>query len=132
MLLFAFIVFCISVVGIGGLFALKYREIKQGVVVAESFRLSADQRAHQLKDLLNAAQVDIARVPPEAVRIMRFLVHEAALGFAAFARMIETQSHRLADVVSHKHHFERRETRSEFLKKVAEHKNGNGGEDLRK
>jgi hypothetical protein len=48
------------------------------------------------------------------------------LGFAAFARSSERQAHRLADLVSHKHGFVPRETRSEFLRKMSEHKNGGG------
>jgi len=53
-------------------------------------------------------------------------VREAALGLAASARYLERQAHRLADLVSHKRGFERRETKSEFLKQVTDFKASNG------
>jgi len=83
-------------------------------------------RAQQVKELLDAARVDLAKVPPEGVRLFRIGIHMLALGFAALARTAERYAHRLADLVSYKHRFEKRDTRSEFLKKVSEHKNGNG------
>ena len=67
-----------------------------------------------------AARKDMQDLLPRAVLLSRFLVHEAALGIARAARYSERQAHRLADMVSHKRGFERRETRSEFLRKVSE------------
>ena len=52
-------------------------------------------------------------------------LHFAALEFAHLARQASRQAHRLADFVSHKRNFERKETRSEFLRKMTELKNGN-------
>jgi hypothetical protein len=77
-----------------------------------------------MKELLLAARVDLAKVPPELLRFSRIALHEAALGFAYLARLAERRAHRIADFVSHKRHYERRETRSEFLKKVSEGRNG--------
>lgn len=123
-MLYALVVFLISLVAIGGLFGVKYWEIRSGRILFPGVRLKADARAGQLKELILAARLDIAKLPPNLLRLFRFLIHEAALGLAALARIGERQAHRLADTVSYKHRFERRETRSEFLKKVAEHKNG--------
>jgi hypothetical protein len=123
-MVFAVIVFVFSLFGIAALFALKYWELRHEKVLAPDFRRKTDVRARQLKELAYAARADLVKLLPEIVRVARFIVHEAALGFAALARFSERQAHRLADLVSHKRGFERRETRSEFLKKVAEHKNG--------
>ena|SRR6185436_13173327 len=123
-MLFAIIVFAFSFVGITGLFALKYWELQRERVVLPEFRRKNDMRAQRVKELAHAARVDLEKLLPEIVRVARILVHEAALALAALARFSERQAHRLADLVSHKRGFERRETRSEFLKKVAEHKNG--------
>src|SRR3989338_5934595 len=125
----AFIVFFFSFFAIAFLFALKSWEIRSGRVVFAAWRKKADVRALQLKELLEAARLDISKLPPEAVRLSRTLIHQLALGFAAFARGAEGHAHQVADLVSYKHHFEKSDTRSEFLKKVAEHKNGNGLSD---
>lgn len=116
--------FFVSIVGIAGVFGIKHWEQSAQRVLAPSFRGKLDVRALQVKELLAAARLDLAKLPPAAVRLGRFLIHEAALGLAVLARIAEKQLHRLADLVSHKHRFEKRSTRSEFLKKVAEHKSG--------
>jgi hypothetical protein len=123
-------VFIISLVGLLALFGLKYAELRAGRTFAPSMRERLDVRALQLKELIIALRLDLVQVLPFFWKLLRFLIHELALGFAALARILEAQAHRLADLVSHKHRFERRETRSEFLKKVSEHKNGNGSSEL--
>ncbi len=125
-MVFAATVFFISFLSIVSLFALKYWELRNERVIAPILRAKFDARALHLKDLLAAARVDLAKIPPLTLRLTRILIHEAALGLAVLARITERQLHRLADLVSHKHRFEKRETRSEFLKKVSEHKNGGG------
>lgn len=129
-MVFGVILFVASLVGIALLFAFKYWEEKRGALVAPGLRAKADAEALHIKALVFAARTDLARVPPELVRLLHILVHEAALGFAKLARASERQAHRLADMVSHKRHFEPRETRSEFLKKVSEHKNGGSNEEI--
>ena len=121
---FAIIIFGMSLVAVSSLFVLKYWETGSGRVIAPSLRARADHRALELKDALFHVRLDIARIPPFAVLFMRYLVHEGALAFAAFARLSERQAHRLADVVSHKRTFAPRETRSQFLKQVSDHKTG--------
>jgi hypothetical protein len=122
----AIITFSLSLLGIVSLFGLKYWELRREQVLAPALREKVDARAGQLKELIVAARKDASKLPPALVRLARLLLHEGALAFAALARLMERQAHRLADLVSYKHRFERRETRSEFLKKVAEHKSGNG------
>jgi len=123
------VVFFVSLAGIVLLFLLKYWENKRSRVLAPQLRERLDIRTLQLKELMIAARMDLGKLPPEALRLSRIAIHAGALGFAAFARTMETYAHEIADVVSYKHRFEKRETRSEFLKKVAEHKNGGEGED---
>ncbi len=126
MVFFAIFVFGVSLIGIIALFALKYRELKIGRKLAPAMRTRADHEALVLKNKLFNMRTDIARIAPIAVLYGRYLVHEGALGFAAFARMSEQQAHHLADAVSHKRTFVPRETKSDFLKKVSEHKSGGG------
>ena len=121
-MVFAGILFALSLLGIAALFVFKRWEMKRETILFSGLRARGDVRAQQLKELALAARMDLAKVPPEALRITRILIHEGALAFAALARFLERQAHRLADFVSHKRGFEKRETRSEFLKKVAEHK----------
>ena len=123
---FIIVVFVLALLGIGALFALKRWEMKHEQILFPVVRMRFDEQVLRLKELLGAARVDLAKVPPQTLRIGRILLHEAALGLAVLARFAERQAHRLADVVSYKHRFEKRETRSEFLKKVSEHKNGGG------
>ncbi len=115
-----------SLAGISALFGLKYWEMRNGTTVFPEWRVKADAQAAKLKELASAAWLDLALLPPLMLRTARVVVHEAALGMAALARISERQAHRLADFVSHKRGFERRETRSEFLRKVGEHRQGNG------
>jgi len=122
----AFVVFFFSLFAIAFLFALKSWEIRKERIVFAPWRERADVRALQLKELLDAARLDLSKLPPGAVRLSRIGIHQLALGFAALARAAEGYAHQVADLVSYKHHFEKRDTRSEFLKKVAEHKSGNG------
>ena len=123
---FAIMIFGISLIATASLFVLRYWETGSGRVIAPTLRVAADRQALQLKAKLFHIRLDLARIPPLAVLYGRYLVHEGALGFAAFARMSERQAHRLADMVSHKRTFVPRETRSEFLRKVSDHKNGEG------
>lgn len=124
-MVFATIIFVGSLIGIVALFGLKHWEMRREKLLVPAMRSELDRRAVQLKELMAAARVDLEKLPPIVMRLSRFAIHEAALGFAAMAHFAEREAHRVADLVSHKHRFERRETRSEFLKKVAEHKNGN-------
>lgn len=124
----AIVVFSFSLLSIVLLFAFKSWEIRRERVLLPVLRQKADVRALQLKELLDAARLDLSKLPPEAVRLSRIGIHQLALGFAAFARRAESYAHQVADLVSYKHRFEKRDTRSEFLKKVAEHKSGGLGE----
>ena len=126
MVVFAIIVFGVTLVAIAALFVLKRWEITRGRVLAPALRIRADHEALVLKNQLFHLRRNLARVAPIAVLYLRYLIHEGALGFASFARLSERQAHHLADAVSHKRTFVPRETKSEFLKKVSEHKNGGG------
>ncbi len=128
-MLLAATIFFVSIVGIVGIFALKSWERRTQRILVPLLRKKMDIHAMQAKELLGAASIDLAKLPPAGLRLARFLAHEAVLGLAFLARVTEGRLHRLADLVSHKHRFEKRETRSEFLKKVSEHKNGNGSNE---
>ena len=124
MAVFAIVVFGLSLIAISSLFLLKHWETGTGRVLAPAFRRSADLRALELKAQLFNIRGTLSRTGPIAALYMRYLIHRGALGFAAFARFSERQAHKLADAVSHKRTFAPRETKSQFLKQVSEHKNG--------
>jgi|SRR3989344_3740278 len=126
MVIFAVAVFFVSLAGTVALFVLKQWEERTGRTLAPTVHRYLDVRALQGKELLVALQADLEKLPPELVHLAHIAVHTGALEVARLARFLEAQAHRLADFVSHKHRFERRAPRSEFLKKVIEHKNGNG------
>ena len=124
MAIFAGVVFLLSLALIALLFALNIREARTGRYPLAEWRSIADRDAMRLKELALAADLDMKKVPPFLSDVGHASVHFAALEFARAARAASRQAHRLADFVSHKRNFERRETRSEFLKKMSEYKNG--------
>jgi len=120
----AFTLFFASLVGLALLFTIKSIETRRQRVFMPHLRESADDAALSLKVLLDRARVESARIPPTLMYVTRFLLHEAALGVAKLARIAEAKSHSVADYVSHKRGFEKREPRSEFLKHMNDHKDG--------
>ncbi|HWP61503.1 MAG TPA: hypothetical protein VN495_02795 [Candidatus Paceibacterota bacterium] len=125
MLVFSGILFIVSLSLIAMLFGFNIREARTGRYIATELRTAADHDALYLKELMEAADVDLKKIPPLLSHFAHVCLHIAALEFARFARNASRQAHRLADFVSHKRNFERRETRSEFLNKLGEYKNGN-------
>ncbi len=122
----AFAIFALSLIGISGLFVLKMWEMRTARDIAPEIRERADQAALILKQLIARSQEEARKLPPEILILARTILHDAALGAAALARYLEKQSHRVAEKVSHKASFERRETNNHFLKNVSEYRNGNG------
>lgn len=141
MTLFALCVFGLSLFGIVFLFMMKRYELSRGTLMGGALRDQADLFALRVKWVIMVIEWYLARTPIFLSVLARYGVRMAALGFANLARTSEQQAHRLADMVSHKRNFERRETRSEFLKQMSEHpmrnqngshgagKNGNGKDD---
>lgn len=124
MILFYTIVFFGSLIGIASLFVVKAMEInRHRLVLAPERRMRFDEIAAHIKQRLLHSGEEIAKLWPMALLIGRYFVHCTALRVAKFARRMEGMAHKMADVVSHKHHFERGETRSEYLKRVSEHSN---------
>ncbi len=125
----AFVIFGLTLFGIIILFAIKIREMAYPSAVRAPWRDRADDFALQIKWVILVLEWYISRLPLLTTRIVRRIVGSAALSYARLARVSAEQAHLLADFVSHKRSFERRETKSQFLKQVIEHKNGNGGDD---
>lgn len=122
----ALIVFFASLGGILFLFLLKRIEMNRERRFAEGLRARADASALRIKTLLETSEEILENIPFVIAALARYGIHIGALGFARLARTSAEQAHALADLVSHKRNFERRETKSEYLKQVTEHKNGNG------
>ncbi len=124
-MLIAAILFFASLAGIALLFALKHWEMGTERIIAPAVRSSADRHALRFKDMLEKGRGELEKLPPALVHVTRFGIHELALGIASLARILERQAHRLADMVSHKHRFERKETKNGYLKQVSDHQNSN-------
>ena len=123
MTLAAMIVFFVSLICIIALFTLKRMEVNREGRFFEPMRVTADHSALRVKALLQATEGYIENIPYFLGAMTRYSVHVGALSFARLARVSEEQAHRLADLVSHKHRFERRETKSKYLKEVSGYKN---------
>ena len=115
-------VFFFSFACIAILFGFKLREQEGGRVLAPGLRHAADKGALRLKELLSAVQIDLKKLPPIILYAGQLVVHFAALEFARAARAASRRAHQLADFVSHKRNFQRRQIRSEFLRKVGTRK----------
>ncbi len=120
-MLFYAIVFFISLACVSCLFGVKYWEKENKRVLYPRYREMADEYAVKLKELALSGREELSKLPPRVLILAKRIVHESALGVARLARDTESRAHQLADLVSHKHRFEKRETRSEFLKQVGEY-----------
>lgn len=121
---FSFSFFLLSV-----LILLKRIESVRGKRYFEPVRVRADHGARQLKRYLEVLEIIAENTPFFVFAVLRYGIHVGALGFARAARRAAREAHRLADVVSHKHRFERRETTSDYLKQVAEKPGDNVAEE---
>ncbi len=121
------LVFGCALLGIVFLFVLKSIETKRSVRYANFVRSKADQGALEVKRWMEITEWYLERTPWFLNALARYGIHIGALSFARLARTSAEQAHRLADFVSHKHRFERRETKSKYLKDVSEFKNSDDG-----
>lgn len=127
MTLAALIVLGSSIVGILLLFLVKKIEIARGALIGGSFRDDADLFAMRVKWVFLVIEWYLARLPDFLFLLTRYGIRVGALSAAKLARRAEEQAHQIADFVSHKRNFERRETKSHYLKQVSEKgDNGNG------
>lgn len=124
-------VFFASLTGLSLLFGLKAIESKRGNIFLPRVRSVADDAALSLKSLLSELRVMLSKLPPACVYLSRVVLHKLALGSAQLARLAEAQSHKVADLVSHKRTFEKREPRSDFLKQVGERNDVDSGLDTK-
>lgn len=92
--------------------------------VAPRVREQLDGYARILKRLIEAGEDALARLPSVGTFLTLKFLAFVSVRLARLSRAASEAAHRLADFISHKHNFERREIRSEFLKTVIEHKNG--------
>ncbi len=117
-------VFGFSLFGIVFLLALKAWEMRRERVVAPGFRAQLDKGALVLKAQIEKGEEAIAELPSVLSFVAMKALALSSVYLAHLARRMSESAYRLADFISHKHNFERRETRSEFLKTMIEHKNG--------
>lgn len=135
MTLTAAIVFGVSLLLLAVLFLVKRVELNRHARMFEGMRARADSGALQIKAALVRGESYLEELPFFLGALSRYLVHIGALSFAKLARASAKRAHQLADFVSHKHGFERRETKSRFLREVSDVKSGkvveeNGVENL--
>src|SRR5262245_47228575 len=110
----AMVLLGVSVLGIAGLFYVKHWEERNARIFAPALRVIADSQALELKAFLGHAQEELKKLGPTSVKVARALLHDLALSLAALSRASERGAHQLADMVSHKNSFQRRETKNEF------------------
>lgn len=120
-MLIAAAIFFVSLIGIIILFGIKYWEVRNERPSISRVRTRADVRALEIKAWLLHLRAELEKVPPSVVALGRFGVRDVALGIAGVARSIERQAHKLADLVSHKRHFERKESKNSYLKRVSDY-----------
>lgn len=117
----ATIIFFISLVGLAGLFGFKHWENGREQMPWQDARRRIDERAHRTKEIMLVSAIELEKLPPYLLHVMRISIQRGAISFGYLAHWLGRRSHALADLVSHKHRFQRKETNSEFLKKVIEH-----------
>jgi hypothetical protein len=110
----------VSILGLSVLFYVKHWEETHARVFVPDLRLAADEKALEFKALLIQGKEEARKLGPTSLRLSRMLLHDLALSLAALSRASERGAHKLADMVSHKHAFQRRETQNEFLKQVSD------------
>ena len=123
MALFASVTFFSALTGIVLLFTLKSVEVRRGAVFLPRLRALFDRGALRLKGFLLYVGTLISLLPPFIAALSRFIFASGARSFARMAHKSAETAHGLADFVSHKRNFERKPARSEFLRKIGEHKN---------
>lgn len=117
-------VFGVSLCAIVLLFAFKAFEVRRAAATRAAWRDSADEFALRVKWMILVVEWYVARTPLFLTLLARWIVHMSALWFAGLAHGLANHAHRLADFVSHKRSFERRETRNQFLKQVSAREGG--------
>lgn len=120
----ALVVFAGSLTGIVVLFALKAWEAKRGHRFVPGAREHLDAGALALKKKVNEGEAFLSRLPLIGSFFAYKFLETLTVLFARMARGASDAAHRLADFISHKHNFERKELRSTFIKTMIEHKNG--------
>lgn len=117
-------VFGASLFGVMVLLSFKAWETGREQRVLNGMRTVLDEGACALKFQIERLESVLASLPTllsfGAFKVLALVAEK----FARIARGASEAAHRLADFISHKHNFERREIRSEFLKTMIEHKNG--------
>ena len=111
------------------LFGLKRVEVNRGARFGEGLRTRADLGALRIKRLLAMSEWYLEQAPFFLAALTRYGIHVGALSYARIARKSAESAHSLADLVSHKRGFQRRETKSQYLRDVSEVRNGKPTDD---
>jgi len=116
------VTFSASLLGLIFLFALKFWEEYDRFRFLPKLRLKADEKALILKKVLLYVGDVVKDSPRYSLLLLGVIAHTAVVAFANIAGAAERGANYVADFVSHRHRFERRDTKSDFLKKVSERK----------
>lgn len=101
------------------LFLLRYFEERRGMRFAPRMRRSLDRLARIIKAIALVLSDMLEHVPQIVSYLLRALAVSIVRRFAHMTESLSRAAHSVADMVSYKHRFERRETRSDFLKKMS-------------
>lgn len=116
------VAFSIALCAIVFLFSIAYLEAARGTVVSPRIERVFDTWATGTHTGLMHIGHMVDHWPTYMMQFGYYLVHVAAVLVALVARAAERRAHAVADFVSHKRSFTRRETQSDFLRAVQEHK----------
>ena len=101
------------------LFTLRLIEERRGARLGASVRLSLDRFALSIKAILMYVAALMERIPQITSFLLRAFAVALVRRFAHMTEGISRAAHSAADMVSYKHRYERKETRSTFLKEVS-------------
>lgn len=117
----------VSFVGLSGLYAFKSYEISRGTYVFPKTRRALDEYALTLQQWLYVGWLFLTKLPHWVAYGSRRVAFIAALLIAAFARLVEDRSHRLARMIAHPYRRPRKKSHedrgaSPFIQEVVAHK----------
>lgn len=114
--------FASALVALVLLFVVAYAEERRGALFLSRAQGALDLWALGVERRLAHAGRVLDHWPTYVAQVGYYSVHVTAVLVALLARAAEKRAHRVADFVSLKRSFIRRETKSDFLKAVQEHK----------
>ncbi len=113
-------VFYGALAGLALLFLVRFFEEARGMRMLPGFRHTLDRFALFIKRYLERVETFFEHIPQFTALLLRYLTAKGVRRFAHMTEGISRTAHAAADMVSYKHRYERKETRSTFLKRMSD------------